>query len=157
MDRDERCPDVGRAESARRCETLNRDRRATRQVVGASGIDVKRAQHALLSCRRTSAVVNPESRGHGDEHRADVPEAELDPEKMRVVVGLSEQRPDRSEVGRVVHQRDLDSVSMCVHVVHGGLQGALGRPSGRAVGEEHVLQEQGVARRVAVGAGGAGR
>ncbi len=73
---------------------------------------------------------------------------------MGVVGGVSEERGNRAEVADVEDQGDLDAASVLVH--SGGClleRGARAR-RGRLVGKEHVLDQQVVAGRVAVGTGG---
>ncbi len=119
--------------------------------------DRDRLQHVLLRCGRASAVVDPEAARHHDEERPVVPEAQLDPEELRVALGIAEHRRDRPEIGGVVDDGDLHAVAVQVDGARRVLECRADDGRGRLVGEEDVLEEQVVAGRVAVGPRGARR
>src|SRR5579862_6294444 len=153
---DERRSDVGRFEVADCGEMLDRGRRTLRERVGAGSVDVQRAQHFLRGRRRPAAVVVTEPGRHRNEQGADVPEAELDAEEVRVVGGLAEEHSDRAQVGHGPDQRDLHSVSVGVDGVDRLLKRSLRGSARLAVRKEDVLLHQRVARGIAVRACRAG-
>ena len=154
--RHERRPDVGRAQDPGGGQVSQGGCRATREIVGAPSGDRDRLEHVFLRGDRASAVVDSETARHHDEERPVVPEAQLDPEELRVALGIAEHRRHRPEVCGVVDDGDLHAIAAQVDGARGLLECCSHPGRWPLKGEKDVLREQVVTGRIAVGPGGRG-
>ena len=115
------------------------------------------ASAVSLGVGRLAVVVDPEPCGHDDEQPLRVERPQLGAEEAGVEILAVEQARDRAEILRRADHGDLDPEAGLVRGRDGRRQPL--RDVGRRlhVREEHVLEVEDVAGRVAVGAGRRGR